>query len=144
MARRPPRSIVKVVTAFARLLYRASGGKLGGIPGTPVLLLTTKGRRTGKPRTTPLLYLTEGESLVVVASFGGSDVHPAWFLNLEADPDAEVQIGRSARRQMRARRATAEERAGLWPRLTELYPGYAKYKRKTSREIPLVILERVR
>jgi deazaflavin-dependent oxidoreductase (nitroreductase family) len=139
--KRPPRAIVKPATAFARYLYRLSGGKIGGIPGTQVLLLTTTGRRSGKPRTTPLIYIPDGQALVVVASFGGSDVHPAWFLNLEANPDVEVTIRREPSRRMRARRATPAESERLWPALTKIYSGYAKYREKTAREIPLVILE---
>jgi deazaflavin-dependent oxidoreductase (nitroreductase family) len=139
--RTPPRAIVKPATALARALYRLSGGKLGGLPGTDVLLLTTTGRRSGKPRTTPLIYLSDGRSLVVVASFGGSDAHPAWYLNLEANPEVEVRIGREATRRMRARPASAAERERLWPEFTKIYGGYEKYRQRTEREIPLVFLE---
>ena len=107
--------------------------------GAPVLLLTTTGRKSGKARTQPLLYLTDGDALVVVASFGGSREHPAWFLNLEANPDVEVQVGPEARRT-RARVATQEERARLWPRLVQMYRPYESYQRRTEREIPVVIL----
>jgi deazaflavin-dependent oxidoreductase (nitroreductase family) len=131
----------RTFSAANRVLYRLSGGKVGGtMKGAPILLLTTKGRKSGKPRTMPLLYLRDDGRLVVVASSGGSPGHPAWFLNLRDDPSVEVEIGRNRERR-RARVATAEERAPLWPRVVELYQGYDSYQRKTTREIPLVILE---
>jgi deazaflavin-dependent oxidoreductase (nitroreductase family) len=139
--KRPPRAVVKPATAVARFVYRLSGGKIGGVRGTEALLLTTTGRRSGKRRTTPLIYIRDGQALVVVASFGGSDVHPAWYLNVEANPDVEVKIRREASRPMRARRATPAESERLWPELIKVYSGYAKYREKTAREIPLVILE---
>jgi deazaflavin-dependent oxidoreductase (nitroreductase family) len=105
----------------------------------PVLLLTAKGRRTGRPRTVPLTYIEDNGDLVLVASCGGSPTDPAWFLNLDANPAVEVQIGRE-RRPMRARRATPEERDRLWPRVVETYDGYARYQAKTRRQIPLAIL----
>ena len=105
----------------------------------PVLLLTTRGRRSGRRRTVPLTYLRDGDDLVLIASYGGSPRHPAWFLNLAADPEVEVRIGRG-RRRMKARRATPDERARLWPKVVETYDGYAAYQRRTTREIPLVFL----
>jgi len=89
---------------------------------------------------TPLLYLRDGENLVVVASKGGAPKHPVWFLNLEANPDVEAEVGRTRARR-RARRATPEERERLWPKVVEMYGSYADYQTKTAREIPLVILE---
>ena len=122
-------------------MYSASGGRLGReIVGLPVLLLTTTGRRTGKPRTVPLTYFEDAGAIVLVASYGGRPYHPAWFLNLEAHREVEVRIGRE-RRALRARRATAEERARLWPRVVAGYDGYRQYQEKTIREIPLVVLE---
>jgi deazaflavin-dependent oxidoreductase (nitroreductase family) len=106
----------------------------------PVLLLTTTGRRSGKLRTTPLLYVRDGEAIVVVASNGGSDSFPAWWLNLQSKPQAEVEI-RGTRTRVTARKASSAERARLWPKFTSGYPGYAKYATKTAREIPVVILE---
>ena len=106
----------------------------------PVLLLTTTGRRSGKSRTTPLLYLREGEAIVVVGSNGGSDSTPAWWLNLRSEPHAEVEIGR-ARTRVTARKASPEEHVRLWAQFTAGYPGYAKYATKTAREIPVVMLE---
>lgn len=109
--------------------------------GMPVLLLTTMGRRTGKRRTIPLTYFEDGDALVVVGSKGGSPRHPDWYLNLEADPEVEVQVGAEHRR-LGARRATAEEADRLWPMVLERAPVYGKYRTKTRREIPLVLLER--
>ena len=124
-----------------RILYRASGGKVGGtMKGAPILLLTTSGRKSGKPRTMPLLYLEEDGRLVVVASSGGSPGHPAWFLNLQAHPDVDVQVG-SEHRRLQARRAGIDEAERLWPAILERAPAYGKYRAKTTREIPLVLLE---
>lgn len=132
--------LVKKLMSLHAGIYRASGGKVLGTMGkAPMLLLTTTGRKTGKRRTMPLLYLEDGDSLVLVASAGGQPTHPAWYANLRADPAVEVQIGRAVQK-LRARTATAEERARLWPTVVALYPGYAKYQEKTAREIPLVIL----
>jgi deazaflavin-dependent oxidoreductase (nitroreductase family) len=123
-------------------LYRLTGGAIGGkMFGAPILLLTTTGRKTGKQRTTPLLYLPDGENLVIVASKGGAPEHPAWFFNLKANPQVTVQLGRDVRK-MAARESTPDEKARLWPKLTAMYSGYADYQKKTTREIPLVILSR--
>jgi deazaflavin-dependent oxidoreductase (nitroreductase family) len=105
----------------------------------PVLLLTTRGRTTGKPRTSPLTYFEEDGAIVLVASYGGRPHNPAWFENLMAAGEGEVTIGRE-RRRMRARRATSDERGRLWPRIVSTYSGYAAYQAKTSREIPLAVL----
>ena len=128
---------VKLLSRLHLLLYRL--GLARRVAKLPVLVLTTKGRRTGKPRTVPLTYFEDGGNLVLVASYGGRPHHPAWFVNLEAEPDVEVKIGRRTRR-MTARRATAEERERLWPRIVAGYSGYADYQAKTTREIPLVIV----
>jgi F420H(2)-dependent quinone reductase len=121
--------------------YRLTKGRLGGrLMGMPVLLLTTRGRRSGEPRTIPLTYFEDGEALLVVGSKGGSPRHPDWYLNLEADPDVEIQVGGEHRRA-RARRATAEEAARLWPTVLARAPVYGKYRARTTREIPLVLLE---
>ena len=124
-------------------IYRTSGGRLGHtLPGLPgVLLLDHVGARTGTKRTSPLLYLTDGDDVVIVASKGGFPKHPAWFHNLKANPDTTVQIGRELR-PVHARIATPAERARLWPRAVDAYSGYGDYQRKADREIPLVILER--
>jgi deazaflavin-dependent oxidoreductase (nitroreductase family) len=122
-------------------LYRTSGGWLGGrfFGGAPVLLLTTVGRRSGQPRTAPLLYLQDGDNLVLVASKGGMSHHPLWYKNLESNPRVEVEIG-TERRPMLARRATPTEKAALWPRLVAMYGDYDTYQARTDREIPVVIL----
>ena len=104
-----------------------------------MLLLDHHGRRTGRARTTPVLYLRDGADLVIVGSRGGSDAMPAWFLNLMSSPSTTVQVG-SERRAVVARQATPEEKQGLWPRLVEMYDEYAVYQQRTKREIPVVIL----
>lgn len=124
-----------------RALYRVSGGRLGSRVGRlPVLLLSTRGRRSGERRDVALNYLEEDGTPVVIGSNAGDERHPAWYLNLEADPDAEVRIGATARR-VRARRATGEERDRLWRRVVSLDRSYETYRRRTSREIPIVLLE---
>ena len=136
----PGARLWNLVTRLHVMLYRLTGGRLGGrIAGAPVLLLDHVGRRSGRRRTTPLLYLEDGEDLVVVGSRGGSDAPPAWWLNLEAAPRTTVELG-SERREVVARTASAQERARLWPRVIELYPGYETYQRRTGREIPVVLL----
>ncbi|MCA9647380.1 MAG: nitroreductase family deazaflavin-dependent oxidoreductase [Polyangiaceae bacterium] len=123
-------------------VYKKSGGKLGGrfLGGAPVCLLTTTGRKSGEPRTTPLLYIRDGESVVVVASQGGMPKHPLWYLNLQAKPECEVQIRRETLK-LKARTASPEERAKLWPRLLEMYSDFEDYQSWTDRVIPVVILE---
>jgi deazaflavin-dependent oxidoreductase (nitroreductase family) len=125
-------------------VYRATGGKVGGrVAKVPVLLLTTTGRKSGQPRTNPLLYTHAGDdAYMVIASKGGAPRHPLWYSNLQANPIAEVTVGRRTR-QMRARDAEGEERERLWRALADLYPGYDKYAQKTSRRIPVVVLEPV-
>jgi deazaflavin-dependent oxidoreductase (nitroreductase family) len=133
----------KVANAFTNVnvtLYRRSGGRLGNsLKGAPILLLDHVGRKSGRARTAPLLYMRDGDDLVIVASRGGSDATPAWWLNLQANPTTTVQIG-SERRRVLAREASAEEKGALWPRLVEMYGDYEIYQRRTKREIPVVIL----
>jgi F420H(2)-dependent quinone reductase len=135
------RRLLTLVSRLHALLYRASGGRLGGSLGktAPVVLLTTTGRKSGKKRTTPLLYLEDGGKYVIIASVGGAPRHPAWYLNLRADPAATIQVGRR-RIPVSAETATAEERPRLWDLATRMYPGYDAYQAKTSREIPVVVL----
>ena len=123
------------------IVYRASGGRIGQrLPGLPpILLLDHVGRKSRKQRTTPLVYMPDGDNLVVVASKGGYPEHPAWLLNLRASPDTEVQIG-SKRMRMHAWEADADERRRLWPMAIEHNPHWGAYQRRTSREIPIVIL----
>jgi deazaflavin-dependent oxidoreductase (nitroreductase family) len=110
--------------------------------GTTVLLLTYTGRRTGKKRTTPLIYQEHDGDVLVVASAGGTPDHPQWYKSLQANPDAQVQI-RGDRFDVRARTATPEEKPGLWKKMTTVWPAYDEYQTKTDREIPVVVLERV-
>jgi deazaflavin-dependent oxidoreductase (nitroreductase family) len=135
------RSSTRYLGALHRLLYRVSGGRIGGrLWDLPVVLLTTTGRRTGKRRTVPLCSMRDGEDVVVIASYGGLDRPPAWWLNLEASPVAELLSGRE-RRTVTARNAEPEERARLWSEVTARAPGYLEYERRTNREIPVVILQ---
>ena len=132
----------KSLGAVHRALYRASGGRVGSrIWNLPVILLTTTGRATGKARTTPLCALRRDDGFVVIASFGGMDRPPAWWLNLERNPAATVQIGRE-RLDVTARTTSGEERAHLWAQVVERAPGYLEYARRTTREIPVVVLRR--
>jgi deazaflavin-dependent oxidoreductase (nitroreductase family) len=122
-------------------LYQKTDGKIGSrfAGGAPVMLLTTRGRKSGLSRTLPLLYLHDGEKIIVVASKGGSPDHPAWYLNLKADPDVHVQIG-DEKRKMRAETASREQKTKYWPRLIAVYPPYQAYQARTDRDIPVVIL----
>jgi len=134
------RQVMKGHTA----LYRATGGRVGHrLPGlaAPMLLLDHVGAKSGRRRTTPLLYTGDGDDVVVVASKGGYPKHPAWFHNLRANPRTVVQIG-SERRPVTARVATAEERPRLWQKVVDGYGAYRDYQARTDREIPLVVLSR--
>jgi deazaflavin-dependent oxidoreductase (nitroreductase family) len=121
-------------------LFRLTDGRIGGrMGGQRILLLTTTGRASGRPRTVPLTYFEDGERLVIIASAGGAARDPAWWRNLQARPEAEVQLA-GERRRVRARIASAEERARLWPRVKRENPAYAEYEQRTAREIPVVLL----
>ena len=123
-----------------RAIYRLTRGRvLGRVAGMPVLLLTTIGRRSGRERTTPLTFFESGSDLVIIASNGGEDRPPAWWLNLRDDPRARVTIGTHTR-EMTARPASDEERARLWPTIVSTHPGYARYARRTTRPIPVLLL----
>ena len=128
-------------TKTHRWVYRKTGGRIGAkLAGTNMLLLTTTGRKSGLERTIPLACYPRGNDLVIVASNNGQDRHPVWWLNLQKNPDVKVRFGREARR-MRAREATGEERERLWPWLKEEMPRYDVYEKRTSRLIPVVVLE---
>ena len=134
------RFLIRAMSRTHGSVYRASGGRLlGRLAGMPVLLLTTTGRRSGTPRTATLTYFRNGADLVVIGSFGGSDVPPAWWLNLQRDPQASVLIGGTTLK-VTARAATAGEHDRLWPLVTTTHPGYARYKERTARLIPVVML----
>jgi deazaflavin-dependent oxidoreductase (nitroreductase family) len=110
--------------------------------GTTVLLLTTKGRKSGEPRELPLIFDEHDGDYILVASKGGAPTHPAWYLNLSEDPEVSVQV-RGDRFQARARTASAEERSELWKLMNQSWPSYDTYQTKTDREIPVVVLERI-
>jgi deazaflavin-dependent oxidoreductase (nitroreductase family) len=132
----------KGFTGFHRLVWQASGGRIAGnLLGMPVVMLTTTGRKSGQKRDSMLTSpLQVGDSVVLVASFGGDDRHPTWYLNLKANPSVEATIGRN-RRAMTARVAEGDERAELWAKLTAAHANYAGYQTKTNREIPVVVLD---
>ncbi len=124
-----------------RFLYRVSGGRIGGrVVGMPVLMLTTTGRKTGEPRSNVLTYLPKGRASVVYASNAGEPRHPAWWLNLLADPHASVQRGHEVMHVV-AREAEGQERAALWDEVVRVNGGYAAYEKRTTRRIPVVVLE---
>ena len=124
-------------------VYRATGGKLFGRMGkSPILLLNTVGRKSGKKRTSPLLYAMDGEDFVIIASKGGASAHPAWYLNLRANPEATVEIG-DREVQVEAEVADPEDKTRLWQKMVEMYPAYDTYQEKTEREIPLLVLRPV-
>ena len=122
--------------------YQETGGEEGhDWRGTSVLLLTTTGRRSGEQRTTPLIYQPYDGNYLIVASKGGADEPPAWFLNLSENPDVEVQV-KDDRFRARARTATPDEKPDMWKTMTATWPAYDEYQEKTSRDIPVVVLER--
>jgi deazaflavin-dependent oxidoreductase (nitroreductase family) len=123
-------------------VYRETGGARGyHWRGTTILLLTTVGRSSGEPRTTPLIHRVDGERWVVIASKGGAPAHPSWFENLQANPDATIEIKDEAI-PVRASVATGEERERLWALMCEVWPAYEEYQARTDREIPVVVLSR--
>ena len=139
----PSDRLFKALNGVHRVLLKISGGGLGWTAGKmPVLELTTIGRRSGNSR--PVMLTSphqEGDTLVIVASKGGTDTHPAWFLNLRENPQVAVSMKGAPERKMTARVASTEERERLWPIVTGKYANYAGYQKKTDREIPLILLE---
>ena len=134
---------LKTMNGVHRAILKATGGHFGWQAGKmPVLELTTTGRKSGQPRSVMLTSPhQDGATIVVVASRGGDDTHPAWFLNLRDNPEVEVAFKGAAKQPMRARVASPEERARLWPSIASEFKNYAQYQTKTTREIPLVLLE---
>lgn len=139
----PSDLMLKTMKCVHRTMLKFSGGHIGWEAGKmPVLMLTTVGRKSGEPRTVMLTSPHQlGATYVIVASKGGEDSHPAWFLNLRDHPEVEVETKGEPKHKMVARIATAEERAELWPLVTAKYKNYAGYQTKTKREIPLVLLD---
>ncbi len=138
----PSNLALKTMNAVHRTLLKMTGSRVGAsISGMPTVELTTTGRKSGRPHSVMLSSpLQEGETYVVVASRGGDDTHPAWFLNLRDNPAVEVRVVGKPKQPMQARVATAEERATMWPIIAGKYRNYAGYQKRTAREIPLVLL----
>jgi deazaflavin-dependent oxidoreductase (nitroreductase family) len=126
---------------FQIFMYRRSGGKrMGSLRGMPLLLLTTIGRKTGQQRVTPLMYFRDGENYVVTASNAGRDKQPAWFVNLQSNPQTMIEVDGTTQNMM-AHQAAAEEKARLWPQLVEQAPFFEDYQKNTTRDIPMVVLQ---
>ncbi len=124
-------------------LYNVSGGRIGGKMGkVPVLLLTTTGRKTGKQRTLPVVYIKDDSAYVITASAGGADKHPGWFFNIRSNPQATIQV-KDKRIKVTAEVAGSEKKSELWAQLVEVAPNFAGYEKRTSRDIPMVILHPV-
>ena len=149
MPKSPPRILnspyadflMKWVSRSNAWLYRISGGKLGAtFRSAPVALLTTTGRKTGHPRVSPLLYVRDGERVIVAATAGGSDKNPMWYLNLKSDPKVQLQIKKEVL-DLTARDASDDERKRYWPQLVEMYPTYEDLQSWTDRVIPVVVCE---
>lgn len=139
----PSDLMLKTMNAAHRVLLTLTGNRVGAsFGGMPSLELTTIGRKSGTPSWVMLTApLQEGQTYVVVAARGGDDIHPAWFLNLRDNPAVQVRVVGKPERPMRARIASAEERARMWPLIAARHPNYAGYQKRTTREIPLVLLE---
>jgi deazaflavin-dependent oxidoreductase (nitroreductase family) len=135
-------TIIKWMSRANTFLYKKTDGRIGGkfLQGAPVALLTTTGRKTGEPRVSPLLYMREGNRIVLVASKGGSASNPLWYLNLKANPNVTVQI-KDEVLNLTARDATETERAQYWPRLVQMYSSFDDYQSWTDRVIPVVICD---
>ena len=134
--------IIKWMSRAQTALYKVSNGRIAGkfLEGAPVALVTTIGRKSGEPRVVPLLYLCEGDRVVLLASNGGREKHPMWYLNLKADPKVTIQI-KDEVLKLTARDATAAERAEYWPKIVAMYSAADDYKEWTDRVIPVVICD---
>jgi deazaflavin-dependent oxidoreductase (nitroreductase family) len=136
-----PAGALKAIGKLNVPMYRVSRGRLfGRLDRAPVLLLTTTGRKSGARRTAPVVYLADGERIVIIGSNAGNERAPAWALNLKAHPDAEVEVG-ADRRRVSARVAEGEERADLWRRMNEQYAGFDDYRTRTARDISVFVLD---
>ncbi len=136
--------LLKGFITVHKALYRMSGGRImGSTRGSPIILLTTTGRKSGKRRTIPLGYLPDGDGYALAASNGGRSYHPAWYRNLEANPAATMCL-KKRQIPVRAEITSGEERARLWDAIKTTHPAFAKYEAKTSREIPVVVLREER
>lgn len=137
----PPRGVLKFFTRLNVWVYRLSGGRLmNRLGGDPICLVTMTGARSGKRRIVPLMYVPHGDTILLVASQGGTPTHPVWYHNLVAHPEITVEQGGLLRR-LRAREVAGEERAQLWPVCVEHYADYDLYRQRTDREIPVFICE---
>ena len=134
------RLVFKIISGIHTTLYRLTGGRLfTSVQGAQVLLLTTTGRKTARPRTKPVMYVQDGDAYVIIASNAGRPANPAWYRNLQSNPDATIQV-KNCRLHVQAETASDEERERLWPTMTAIYSGYDAYQAKVERQIPLVIL----
>lgn len=137
------KNAVKLITSMHKTIYRLTGGVVGGlISGVPNLLLTTKGRKSGRHYTTPLFYLPDGDRFIVVASYGGNPKAPSWWLNLQHDPEGWVEIGHQ-KFTIEASQADEDLKAKMWPVFVRHYKSYEAYQASTDRVIPLVVLKPV-
>ena len=135
-----PKPLIRLLGRVHTTIYRLTGGRIAATVGAArILLLTTTGRRSGKPRTVPLLYVLDGDAFVVVGSQGGHDTHPAWYLNLRANSAATVQIGGRVI-PVRAEELPEEDRARLWTSLVGAYGSYDEYRTRTDRKFPILTL----
>ncbi len=132
------RPVTKVFSGFHAAAFRLSKGRASN-PKWPMLVLTVTERRSGKERDVPLVYVRDGNRFAVVAAYGGSDNNPAWYLNLKQNPLAKALVD-NATITVEAQQATPDERARLWPKLVGMYPYFAEYQQRTTREIPMVLL----
>lgn len=138
LSRQSMRPVTRFFTKAHVFLYKLTGGK-AQIPGYPTMLLTVKGRKTGKLRTIPLIYIKDADRFVIAAAYAGSEHNPTWWLNLQSSGEGLVQVMRDTVR-VSAQVAPPEARADLWQRLSAMYPYFTDYQTRTSREIPIVIL----
>ena len=132
------RRVIRAFSGAHTAMYRLTKGAAGN-PNWPMLVLTVTGRKSGKTRRVPLVYIKDNENFIVAAAYGGSDVNPAWWRNLRANPHAEV-LTEDTRLPVHAAQADDQQRIDLWPRLVDMYPYFAEYQRRTTRQIPVMVL----